>query len=88
VSEFAGSLQSNFNVQKGDAVIIYMPMVIESLIAILACARIGAPHVVVFGGFSAHELGNRIIDCKPKLLICANAGREPNKTIDYLKIVN
>jgi propionyl-CoA synthetase len=65
-----------------------MPMIIESLITILACARIGVPHVVVFGGFSAHELGNRIIDCKPKLLICANAGREPNKTIDYLKIVN
>lgn len=63
-------------------------MVIESIIAILACARIGAPHVVVFGGFSAHELGNRIIDCNPKLLICANAGKEPNKTIDYLKIVN
>lgn len=54
MSEFAGSLQANFGIKKGDAVIIYMPMIIESLIAILACARLGAPHVVVFGGFSAH----------------------------------
>jgi acetyl-CoA synthetase len=75
VAEFARSLVSNFGIQKGDPVAIYMPMIVESLIAILACARIGAPHVVVFGGFSAHELGNRIIDCKPKLLICANAGK-------------
>jgi propionyl-CoA synthetase len=52
-----------------------MPMVIESIIAILACARIGATHVVVFGGFSAHELANRIVDCKPKLVILANAGK-------------
>lgn len=54
MSEFAGSLQANFGIKKGDAVIIYMPMIVESLIAILACARLGAPHVVVFGGFSAH----------------------------------
>lgn len=52
-----------------------MPMTIESLIAILACARIGATHVVVFGGFSAHELANRIGDCGPKLVICSNAGK-------------
>ena len=54
MEEFAGSLKSNFNIQKGDPVIIYMPMIVEGLVAILACARIGAPHVVVFGGFSAH----------------------------------
>jgi acyl-coenzyme A synthetase/AMP-(fatty) acid ligase len=59
----------------GDRVIIYMPMVIESLVAILACARIGATHVVVFGGFSAQELANRIVDSQPKLIICSNAGK-------------
>lgn len=65
-----------------------MPMVIESLVAILACARIGAPHVVVFGGFSAHQLANRIVDCKPKAIILANAGKEPNKVLNYKTIVN
>ncbi len=50
-------------------------MVIESLVAILACARIGATHVVVFGGFSAQELANRIVDSQPKLIICSNAGK-------------
>lgn len=65
-----------------------MPMTIESLIAIHACARIGATHVVVFGGFAAHELANRIQDSEPKLLICSNAGQEPNRVINYLKIVN
>ena len=54
VENFAGGLKDNFKIGVGDRVIIYMPMVIESIIAILACARIGATHVVVFGGFSAH----------------------------------
>lgn len=71
----AGALKNEFKVVAGDRVIIYMPMVIESVIAILACARIGATHVVVFGGFSAHELANRIVDCSPKLIISANAGK-------------
>lgn len=65
-----------------------MPMVIESIIAILACARIGATHVVVFGGFSAHELANRIVDSNPKAIILANAGKEPNKVLNYKQIVN
>ncbi len=64
-----------------------MPMTIESVIAVLACARIGAVHVVVFGGFYAKELANRISDCAPKLVICANAGKEPNRVINYLNIV-
>ena len=75
VELLAGALKTQFKIEAGDRVIIYMPMTIESLIAILACARIGATHVVVFGGFSAHELANRIGDCAPKLVICANAGK-------------
>ena len=58
----AGALKSQFKVVPGDKIIIYMPMTIESLIAIHACARIGATHVIVFGGFAAHELANRIDD--------------------------
>lgn len=64
-----------------------MPMVIESAFAMLACARLGAIHSVVFGGFSAKELANRIDDCLPKLLITSSAGIEPNKTIKYVPIV-
>ena len=65
-----------------------MPMTLESLIAIHACARIGATHVIVFGGFSAHELANRIEDSNPKLVICSNAGKEPSRVINYLSLVN
>lgn len=74
--------------QPGDRVIIYMPMTIESLIAIHACARIGATHVIVFGGFSAHELANRITDSNPKLVICSNAGKEPSRIINYKALVD
>lgn len=88
MENLAGAMKHQFNIKAGDRVIIYMPMTIESLVAIHACARIGATHVVVFGGFSAHELANRIQDCEPKLLICANAGKEPSRVINYLKIVN
>ena len=56
-------MRNQFKVIPGDRIIIYMPMTIESLIAIHACARIGATHVIVFGGFAAHELANRIQDC-------------------------
>ena len=58
---------------------IYMPMVIEAAFAMLACARIGATHSVVFGGFSAKELANRIDDCQPRLIITSSCGIEPNK---------
>jgi propionyl-CoA synthetase len=77
-----------FGVRPGNKVMIYMPMTTESLIAIHACARIGATHVVVFGGFSAHELANRIGDCQPKMMIYANAGKEPSRVINYKKIVD
>ena len=69
VSKFAGAL-SNQGVAKGDRVIIYMPMIPEAVIAMLACARIGAIHSVVFGGFASNELASRIDDSKAKILVC------------------
>lgn len=86
VSEFAGVLKSK-NVEKGDTVIIYMPMIAEAIIAMIACARIGAIHSVVFGGFAAHELAVRIDDAKPKVLITASYGMEFDKLIPYLPLV-
>ena len=65
-----------------------MPMVPEAAFAMLACARIGAIHSVVFGGFAAKELANRIDDCKPKLIITCSAGLEPGKVIKYAPIVD
>ena len=73
--------------QPGDRVVIYMPMVIEAAFAMLACARIGATHSVVFGGFSAKELANRIDDCQPVLIITSSCGIEPNKHIKYVPII-
>ncbi|RDU62245.1 propionyl-CoA synthetase [Helicobacter didelphidarum] len=75
-------------VKKGDTVLIYMPMIPESVIAMLACARIGAIHSVVFGGFGAHELAMRIEDCKPSMIITASCGIEVNKIIDYKEILD
>lgn len=86
VSEFAGVLKSK-KVEKGDTVIIYMPMIPEAIIAMIACARIGAIHSVVFGGFAAHELAIRIDDAKPKVLITASYGMEFDKLIPYLPLV-
>lgn len=87
VSLFAGVLKGQ-GVQKGDTVIIYMPMIPQTVIAMLACARLGAIHSVVFGGFAPHELAIRIDDAKPKLLLAASCGIEINKVIDYMTIVN
>ncbi|MFC4623690.1 propionyl-CoA synthetase [Daeguia caeni] len=70
-------------VTKGDRVIIYMPMVPEAAVAMLACARIGAVHSVVFGGFAAHELATRIDDAKPVMIIAASCGIEPNRVVPY-----
>jgi propionyl-CoA synthetase len=78
----------NKGVKKGDTVIIYMPMIAESIFAMLACSRIGAIHSVVFGGFAAAELADRIKDAKPRLLITASGGIEPRKTIHYYPIIN
>jgi len=80
VSRFANVLKKH-DVKKGDVVIIYMPMIPELSIAVLACARIGAIHSVVFGGFSSDSLKSRILDCKPKLLICADRGVRGGKSV-------
>jgi len=75
-------------VQKGDRVIIYMPMVPEAVIAMLACARIGAIHSVVFGGFAAHELASRISDARPKLIVSASCGIEVDRVIPYKPLLD
>jgi len=87
VSKFAGGLKS-LGVTKGDRVIIYMPMIPETVVAMLACARLGAVHSVVFGGFAAHELAIRIDDAKPKVLLTASGGKEINTVIPYMPIIN
>ena len=81
-------LKQKFNITKGDRVLIYMPMVASAAFAMLACARVGAIHSVVFGGFAAKELANRIDDCLPKLIITCSAGIEPGKNIKYCPIVD
>ncbi|MEE2600191.1 MAG: AMP-binding protein, partial [SAR324 cluster bacterium] len=87
VAKFAGGLK-NLGVEKGDRVIIYMPMVPEAVIAMLACARLGAVHSVVFGGFAPNELAVRIDDTKPKVLLTASCGIEFTKVIDYKPLVD
>jgi propionyl-CoA synthetase len=87
VSTFAGLLAS-FGVGKGDRVIIYMPMIPEAVIAMLACARIGAIHSVVFGGFAPNELALRIDDAKPKLIVSASCGLEGKKVIEYKPLLD
>jgi propionyl-CoA synthetase len=81
-ARFAGALRG-LGVNKGDRVVIYMPMVPEAAIAMLACARLGAVHSVVFGGFAAHELATRIDDAKPAVIVSASCGVEPTRTVDY-----
>jgi len=87
VSRFAGLLASR-GVGKGDRVIVYMPMVPEAVIAMLACARIGAVHSVVFGGFASNELAVRINDAKPKVIVSASCGIEGAKVIDYKPLLD
>ncbi len=87
VSKFAGALK-NQGINKGDRVVIYMPMVPEAVIAMLACGRIGAIHSVVFGGFASNELASRIDDSKAKLLVTASCGFEPGRTVEYRPLVD
>ena len=87
VSQMAGGLKS-LGVGQGDRVVIYMPMVPEAVIAMLACARIGAVHSVVFGGFAAHELALRIDDARPKVIISASCGKELEKIIPYKPLLD
>ena len=87
VASLAGALREQ-GIEKGDRVIIYMPMVPEALEAMLACARLGAIHSVVFGGFAAHELAVRIDDAKPKAIIAASCGLEPGRVVHYKPLVD
>lgn len=87
VAKFAGVLVDQ-GVQKGDRVILYMPMIAEAAVAMLACARIGAVHSVVFGGFAAKELATRINDAKPKVIVTASCGIEVKKVIPYKPLLD
>ncbi len=87
VAKFAGVLRS-LGVSKGDRVVIYMPMVPEALVAMLACARIGAVHSVVFGGFAPAELAVRIDDALPKVIVAASCGIEPTRVIPYKPMID
>ncbi len=86
-ARFAGVLAS-LGIAKGDRVVIYMPMIPEAVIAMLACARLGAVHSVVFGGFAAHELAVRIDDAKPKLIVSASCGIEVKRVVEYKPILD
>lgn len=87
VATLAGALRAK-GVEKGDRVIIYMPMIPEALEAMLACARLGAIHSVVFGGFAANELAVRIDDAKPKAIIAASCGLEPGRVVHYKPLLD
>ncbi len=87
VAVLAGALRS-LGVEHGDRVVIYMPMVPEAVMAMLACARIGAVHSVVFGGFAAKELATRIDDARPKVILAASCGIEPNRVVAYKPLLD
>ena len=87
VAVFAGALE-RLGVRKGDRVVIYMAMIPEAVVAMLACARIGAVHSVVFGGFAPHELAARIDDARPKVIISASCGIEPSRIVEYKPMVD
>src|SRR5258707_14412173 len=82
------AVMADFGVAKGDRVILYMPMVPEAVFAMLACARIGAIHSVVFGGFAARELATRIEDAKPKVILSASCGIEPGRIVAYKPLLD
>ena len=87
VADFAGALKS-LGVEKGDRVVIYMPMIPEAAVAMFACARIGAIHSLVFGGFASNELAVRIEDAKPKIVLSASCGIEPKGAIPYKPLLD
>ncbi len=86
-AKFAGVLRA-LGVEQGDRVLIYLPMIGEAVIAMLACARIGAVHSVVFGGFAAAELAARIDDARPKVVVAASCGLEPNRVVEYKPLLD
>ncbi|MDI2029468.1 propionyl-CoA synthetase [Saccharopolyspora sp. TS4A08] len=87
VARFAGALRAQ-GVNRGDRVVLYLPMIPEAAIAMLACARIGAVHSVVFGGFAPRELAARIDDARPSVVVAASCGLEPNRVVEYKPIVD
>ncbi|MEO0996958.1 MAG: AMP-binding protein [Pseudomonadota bacterium] len=87
VAEFAGAMR-RAGVGQGDRVVIYMPMIPEAVVAMLACARLGAVHSVVFGGFAARELAIRIAEAKPKLVLSASCGLEPGRIVAYKPLLD
>jgi propionyl-CoA synthetase len=87
-TQILAAILQDFGVGKGDRVILYMPMVPEAVIGMLACARIGAIHSVVFGGFAANELATRIDDAKPKLVLSASCGLEPGRVVKYKPLLD
>ncbi len=87
-TQVLAAILRNFGVGKGDRVVLYMPMVPEAVIAMLACARIGAVHSVVFGGFAANELATRIDDAKPKAILSASCGLEPGRVVKYKPLLD
>ena len=87
VALFAGALADN-GVRQGDRVIIYMPMIPEAVVAVLACARIGAVHSVVFGGFAPNELATRIDDATPTAIVSASCGIEPTRLVEYKPLLD
>ena len=87
VARFAGALAA-CGVAKGDRVIVYMPMVPQAVVAMLACARLGAVHSVVFGGFAANELAVRIDDATPKVVVTASCGLEPGRVVEYKPLLD
>ncbi len=87
VAQLAGAMVAK-GIAKGDRVIVYMPMISEALVAMLACARIGAIHSVVFGGFAANELAVRIDDAQPKMILAASCGLEPNRVVAYKPLID
>ncbi|HTZ42323.1 MAG TPA: propionyl-CoA synthetase [Jatrophihabitans sp.] len=86
-AKFAGVLRA-LGVGKGDRVLIYLPMIPEAVIAMLGCARLGAVHSVVFGGFAAHELAARISDAQPKVIVSASCGIEPTRVVEYKPLLD
>ena len=87
VATFAGALAAN-GVTRGDRVIVYMPMIPEAIVAVLACARLGAVHSVVFGGFAANELATRIDDARPRVIVSASCGIEPTRLVEYKPLLD
>ncbi len=87
-TQVLAAILRNFGVGKGDRVVLYMPMVPEAVVAMLACARLGAVHSVVFGGFAANELATRIDDAKPKVILSASCGLEPGRIVKYKPLLD